>query len=543
MVPTQAPHPSRFQPVIFSDAGSNLYPLCETQSEMLPKALVPVLNRPMVAFPLQWLVSAGFRTCLLVAPVSEHAALAAALRTLTLVPLNTDAAEAGAKPNVAVVAGAGDAPSASPSAPALTVELLPFGPKVGEPVRSLLRPSESVSRMRWGTAQLLYWLAATRKLERDPLVVPVDLIAPQLPLAALLGAHLASTPEPPTVSCLFYERGAGEGTGKERERDGPANLFTAYARAPVRVQEGFTPSPDGTRSALAVYSPLLIMDSDDVSDKNASDLEVRMSLLWKHPYARISTALLDSYVYVLRLAPLLPLLETHPELNSITEQLVPFVVKCSWQTRLAEKAHWLVSPHAHDDALAGAHPDLGASTHAPWMSLSDSLGPAHQPYRPRAEMLVARLHPEPQRPLPPSAVPAADADKARAAAPADEAFMARANTVPTYLECNRYVRRPPTHAAPPPRRGRRRAPRALPAARHRGLRPGAVRDAARHRRRADPRACAALARLPRRRRDAHRRARDDQALDPRAPVHDRQECAHHALDPHGRRACRRQCQA
>ncbi|WFD49417.1 Translation initiation factor eIF-2B subunit gamma [Malassezia furfur] len=388
MVPTQAPHPARFQPVIFSDAGSNLYPLCETPTEMLPKALVPVLNRPMIAFPLQWIVAAGFRTCLLVAPVAEHAALAAALRTLCLVPPNVDAEDVGTKSNVAVTASAAssavpgaDTLSSSPSSPVLTVELIPYGPKVGETVRSLLHPNESVSRVRWGTAQLLYWLAATRKLERDPLVVPVDLIAPHMPLAALLGTHLASTPEPPTVSCLFYERGAGEGTGKERERDGPANLFTAYTRAPIRVQEGVGAYQHGVPSALPVYNPLLIMDSDDVSDKNASDLELRMSLLWKHPHARISTTLLDSYVYVLRLAPLLPLLETHPELNSITGQLVPFVVKCGWQTRLSEKAQWYVPPHARaDDALAerrGA--DLGASMPAPWMSVSEAQLATHQP--------------------------------------------------------------------------------------------------------------------------------------------------------------------
>lgn len=462
MVPTQAPHTARFQPVIFSDAGSNLYPLCDMPSDALPKALVPVLNRPMIAFPLQWLVTAGFKSCLLVAPVAEHAALAAALRTLHLLPPNVDAAnvDANAKPNVAVTVGVTSATlpgaenlNSSPSSPSITVELLPFGPKVGESVRSLAQPSESVTRVRWGTAQLLYWLAATRKLELDPLIMPVDLIAPQMPLASLLATHLAATPEPPTISCLFYERGAGEGTGKERERDGPANLFTAYSRVPVRVQEGIQAATDGSRRDISVHEPLLVMDSDDVSDKNASDLEVRMSLLWKHPHVRISTALLDSFVYVMRLQPLLPLLEMHPELNSITGQLVPFVVKCGWQTRLSEKAHWMVSPaQAADEPALNERNTIHTPSLPPWTSVTEGMPAAPQLYRPRAEMVIARLRPEAQRPLPPNVLPNSETDKKGASAPSDEAFIARANTVPTYLECNRYVRRPTHPASSPVRR-------------------------------------------------------------------------------------------
>ena len=90
VLPTPSLHAQRFQPVIFSDEGTNLYPLCDSMDETMPKALVPVMNRPMIAFPLQWLVSAGFRTCLLVAPVAQHAAFYDALRSLYLVPSSSD---------------------------------------------------------------------------------------------------------------------------------------------------------------------------------------------------------------------------------------------------------------------------------------------------------------------------------------------------------------------------------------------------------------------------------------------------------------------
>lgn len=446
-------HAQRFQPVIFSDAGTSLYPLCDMAHGLLPKALVPMLNRPMIAFPLQWLVSAGFRSCIVVAPVSEHSALHDALRTLYLVPSGSGkeaeqgaaeaarvAASTSTASNVAVTygsasssvitgGGAGTLVDPQPAAPIMHVVLVSYGPKQGEAVRSMREPAKSVTRTRWGTAQLLYWLAATRQLTQDPLVVPVDLMAPHMPLANFLMAHLGAVPETPTLSCLLYERGAGEGTGKERERDGPATLFTAYDRKPLRQHEGVKCPLSGAKDTLLVHEPLFLMDSDDVLDKNSSDLELRMSMLWARPYVRVSTSLLDSRVYALQLAPLLPLLEAHPELNNITEQLVPFVVKCGWQKKLSKKAKWTAVAHA--DAPGSA--ELGMSV---WTDADAVDGPA--PFYPRAEMIMARAQPEQRRPVAPQHV--ADADN-KARPSADDAFMARANTVPTYLDCSRYLLR------------------------------------------------------------------------------------------------------
>ena len=232
------------------------------------------------------------------------------------------------------------------------------------------------------------------------------------------------------MSCLFYERGAGEGTGKERERDGPANLFTIYDRRPLRVQE-YNGAPD----AVQVFRPLVIMDSDDVLDRNSSDLELRMSLLWRHAHTRVSTALLDSRVYALRLDQLLPLLEMHPELNDITDQLVPFVVKCGWQHRLSTNAGWhgAAQPPVEDT-------DRRRSTSSPSMSMSIAELPPKKHFMPQCEMVILRLKGEPLRPLAPGVSPEAE----RAKSPQQDIFAARANTVPTYLECNRYLLR---HAA------------------------------------------------------------------------------------------------
>ena len=109
--------------------------------------------------------------------------------------------------------------------------------------------------------------------------MPVDLMAVHMPLSNFLMAHLGAVPDVPTVSCLLYERGASEGAGKERERDGPANLFVAYDRRPLRSHEGIRSQRHGAKDTLHIHEPLFLMDSDDVYDKNASDLELRMSML------------------------------------------------------------------------------------------------------------------------------------------------------------------------------------------------------------------------------------------------------------------------
>lgn len=54
-----AQHPAiGFQAVILCGPGTSLYPF--TQDEDLPKALLPVANKPMLHYPLEWCEKAGF---------------------------------------------------------------------------------------------------------------------------------------------------------------------------------------------------------------------------------------------------------------------------------------------------------------------------------------------------------------------------------------------------------------------------------------------------------------------------------------------------
>ena len=216
-------------PVIFSGPGSNLYPLCDasTSSASLSKALLPVANRPLVAYALQNLLSSGLTSCLLLAPSSQHATISRALSTIRLVPPFTPLMQGEKRrpkeERTSCVITIVDSLSHSTSeATAMKVELLPLGPYDGKNIDEVAH-QEGFRKQNLGTAELLRWLSSLGKLEADPLVIPVDLISPSMPLRDLIDLYInaqASSYGMPTACCALYERGAGDGTGRERERDG-----------------------------------------------------------------------------------------------------------------------------------------------------------------------------------------------------------------------------------------------------------------------------------------------------------------------------------
>lgn len=104
----------------------------------------------------------------------------------------------------------------------MKVELLALGPYDGKDIDDSLQ-NDDFRRQNLGTAELLRWVASLGKLEADPLVVPIDLINPSMPFRDLIDLYVdAQTSKlgTPTACCALYERGAGDGTGRERERDG-----------------------------------------------------------------------------------------------------------------------------------------------------------------------------------------------------------------------------------------------------------------------------------------------------------------------------------
>lgn len=224
--------PHSLLPIIFSGPGSNLYPLCDasTSAAAASKALLPVANRPLIAFALQNLLSAGLTSCLLLAPSSQHAAIIKSLSTIRLIsPVTTvvqgekrKAKEAKDEKRSTSVVVVENLSYSTIEATTMKVELLALGPYDGKDIDDSLQ-NDDFRRQNLGTAELLRWVASLGKLEADPLVVPIDLINPSMPFRDLIDLYVdAQTSKlgTPTACCALYERGAGDGTGRERERDG-----------------------------------------------------------------------------------------------------------------------------------------------------------------------------------------------------------------------------------------------------------------------------------------------------------------------------------
>jgi len=219
-------------PIIFSGPGSNLYPLCDasTSTASASKALLPVANRPLIAFALQNLLSSGLTSCILLAPSSQHAAISKALSTTRLVPPfspsipgeKKKAREVKDEKKSTSIAVVDSLSHSSVDAMTMKVELLPLGPYDGKDLDDVIH-QEGFRRQNLGTAELLRWVHSIGKLEADPLVMPVDLINPAMPIRDLIDLYVnaqASKYGTPTACCALYERAAGDGTGRERERDG-----------------------------------------------------------------------------------------------------------------------------------------------------------------------------------------------------------------------------------------------------------------------------------------------------------------------------------
>ncbi|KAE8218745.1 hypothetical protein CF319_g7431 [Tilletia indica] len=408
-------------------------------SKALPPALLPIANRPIIAFALQQLVSAGIRHAIICAPAAHHTLIAHTLRQLHLITHGTTTTTT--TPNVQVLVDPlpGTSRRSNPSASTyiLRLDLVPLGPadrtdktrmSAAGTTASSLQPSietnsrSSSSRKKnrvLGSAELLLWLASEGWLEADPLILPYDLLTPSLPLTALLRAHqiaaalLPSTnfapgsgpcnslPSHPLLlgaTTLLIERrspantrsnGAkGDAASKERlkaEKSAFVGSGTQGDRLVVYSKEdfgalhgfssstlaaphtgGFTSCPpsssttttliaEAPHSAHALLSSTPLVQAQSRSKSTSYVLPPGVgtqSLSSLHNQSRItasahiSTSLLDSGIYVLPRAIVLPLLErfsspspsgsTQPKIRTIPH-LVSLLARASSDTRYARK--------------------------------------------------------------------------------------------------------------------------------------------------------------------------------------------------------------
>lgn len=278
-------------------------------------------------------------------------------------------------------------------------------------------------------------------------MLPIDLLSPSLPLRSLIDAYVtaqASAQGVPTLCCALYERGAGEGTGKEREKDGPPRLLA-----------GFVPTSSSTAAGLPL---VLLEDEPDAT----LDVSLRHSLLSRHPHLRLSTGLLDAHAYILNRRQVLPLLEARRELTSLREHVVPLLAKASWMKGLAEKAG-IGGTSTGDEDDGDDSQDNEGQRHANEASellrreairrstMLSSTSKGELENHVRCFAVVTKLGSRAS--TAPSAGESAAPSNGTGAADVDPEtglphFVARANTIPTFLECNRWLLKALSSTAP-----------------------------------------------------------------------------------------------
>lgn len=145
--------PPLLQPLLFAGPGAALYPLLEAPGAS--KCALPLLNRPLVAYALQALCSAGLRSASLFVRAREHAAVKQALAAVQLV---------GSDGLLGVATRDGAAPHRDASADVFSLELLPLGPHDKAAgvasVAGEMRDTESP-----GTAELVRWYGSLGRIE------------------------------------------------------------------------------------------------------------------------------------------------------------------------------------------------------------------------------------------------------------------------------------------------------------------------------------------------------------------------------------------
>ncbi|CAD6573277.1 MAG: hypothetical protein TREMPRED_000764 [Tremellales sp. Tagirdzhanova-0007] len=283
-----------------------LYPFNEG-TNVLSKALLPVGNVPTLNHVLDWVLEAGLMDILLIVPPLFHAAISDHLSENY-----SDSTHARAR---------------------IELKRHTDGEKDKEEMdaqRDEIRGGGLGERE--GTARLLRRFK--NFIKTDFVLLPCDLVPPAtLSLSSILDKH-RSAPDAVLTSVLYEP--------VEAVRDGEEKLLVAL---------------DSESDELLLIQPLEGLEET---------LDLRMSLIASHPKLSLTTRLLDAHIYIFR-RTILDLLASRrsKDLDSIREQVVPWLIKGGWQKGLKERWTPILSPPRRDPfaaALARSTSDIRPST-------------------------------------------------------------------------------------------------------------------------------------------------------------------------------------
>lgn len=302
------PSPS-LQALILCGPGLNLPTFTSNPSD-LPKALLPIANRPMIWYPLQFCHSMGITDITLITAQEAKAPIEVALGTH----------------------------------PALTTL------KGGRP--DVLAP-EGLS-MTSGTGEILSMPEVRTAVTGDFVVLPCDFVC-EVAGHAWLQQWLTLNPSSSSARkgglAMYYPTHNLEGISHKKDE-------TDFV-ATVPVEKSAVPSPAGSLRE-GVERIVMAMPTDtlkDVLDENKGILPVRQKLMEKHGRVKMRTKHRDAHVYIFPRWVLDFVAQNEGRFESISEDVVGWWAKAGWQDGLIAKL-------GLDEVLADQKAGLEESTGA-----------------------------------------------------------------------------------------------------------------------------------------------------------------------------------
>ncbi|PMD28836.1 hypothetical protein L207DRAFT_539372 [Hyaloscypha variabilis F] len=294
-----------FQAIILCGPGSS-FPTFTANPDENPKALIPIANRPMVWYPIDFCYRMGVTNITLIAPPSSAPAITTALNTnphLTRLPL---------------------------------------------PKPYLLAPKDLDQNT--GTAQIFRLPEVREIITGDFIVLPCDLVC------ELGGESLLE-------SWMVKEAGLGGATGGGHEFTGPrmalggerggrrGGLGVWYETKGETIVKGEEtdfiatspvepgPVPPSKSSLLKNISNLVYsVPTDTLNDitEDRKSLPIRHSLIREHPQIRMLSSHRDAHIYIFP-AWVLDMINSNEHMDSIGEDVIGWWAKAGWQDGLGDK--------------------------------------------------------------------------------------------------------------------------------------------------------------------------------------------------------------
>ncbi|KEY69706.1 hypothetical protein S7711_03192 [Stachybotrys chartarum IBT 7711] len=288
------------QALILCGPGSS-FPTFTSNPDENPKALLPIANRPMVWYSIDFCYRMGITNITLICPPSASAAITTAL--------NTD--------------------------PFLTAPPLPRP--------DILAPAALDHNT--GTAEILRLPEIRELVVGDFLILPCDLVC-ELGGDKLLQAWMVRS-----ASITNLLEAPGFTNGSQSSLNGGLGVwYNTKATTPVKGEETdflattslppspFAPPKGSLTSSLSKLVYSLPTDSLNDQIEERKGLTIRHGLMRAHPRVRMFTTHRDAHIYIF---PhwILDFVKDNDRMDSIGEDVVGWWAKAGWQSGLAQKLH------------------------------------------------------------------------------------------------------------------------------------------------------------------------------------------------------------